>query len=159
MKRDELPAAVRLIGALRWAALATTGADGAAQASMVSYAPEPDLCAFVLHLSRLAGHTRNLLRDPRAALVIGEPDSGAGDPQTLARITLEGTAAVLAPDAPAYAPARALYLARLPDAEPRFEFADFLLFRFEVARARWVGGFARACTLSPRDLRAAAGAD
>jgi len=44
----------------RWAALATYG-DGVPLASMVAYACEPGFAGFLLHLSRLSAHTRNLL--------------------------------------------------------------------------------------------------
>ena len=67
-----------------------------------------------------------------------------------------GTTTPIASDSPPYHAARAHYLARLPAAAPLFAFPDFVLFRFEPHAARYVGGFARALTLTTNDLRAAA---
>jgi putative heme iron utilization protein len=120
---------------------------------MVAYAAEPDFGGFLLHLSLLAPHTRHLLADARASLLIYEPDDGREDVQTLARITLVGTAAPV-PEA-AQAAARELYLARLPAATPLFDFPDFSLFRLAPDEARYVGGFARAFTLTAEHLRQA----
>jgi heme iron utilization protein len=46
-------------------------------------------------------------------------------------------------------------LARLPNAEMLFTFPDFVLFRLTPSEARYIGGFARAYTLSPELLRRA----
>lgn len=137
----------RLIRAHRWAALATVG-EGGALASMVAYAALPDLSRLVLHLSRLAPHTRNLLADPRAALVISEPDDGRDDPQTLARVTISGSVTAVDNSADEYANLRTLYTARLPESLQRFEFADFSLFCFVPQDVRYVGGFGKAGNFS-----------
>lgn len=153
---DELPLIAALIRGQRQAALGTLHA-GAPYVSMVAYAPEPAFRAFLLHLSGLAPHTQHLLRDARASLLICEPDRAeVADVQTLARITLIGEASVVPKDSPAYAAGRATYLARLPAAAPLFAFADFDLFRFVPAQARYIGGFARARTLDYAQLQQAA---
>lgn len=145
----------RLVRKQRWAALATIDA-GAPLVSMVAYAPEPDLGGLYLFLSQLAAHTRNLLDEPRAALAISETDTGAGDPQTLPRVTLRGSVSVLDRESAAFAPAWTRYVERFPDAAPRVELADFLLFRFVPTDVRYVGGFARAVGLTGEELREAA---
>ena len=142
----------RLIHRQRWAALATLR-NGVAYASMVAYVPEADFSAFLLHLSRLAPHTRNLLDYPQASLVITEPDTGAGDPQTLQRVSLQGRVEPVPREAPKYAQARDHYLARLPDAEPRFGFEDFVLFRLVPELAHYVAGFGRTYTFGVERLR------
>lgn len=114
------------------------------RASMVAYAPATDLGALVLHLSRLAGHTGNLLANPAAALAVSEPDGGRGDPQILRRVSLEGYARPVQGDHVEHAALREIYLGRLPRARPRFEFPDFVLFRFVPVRGHYVGGFGRA---------------
>ena len=145
-----------LLRGQRWAALATIEDDGTPHASMVAYAASRDLDAFLMHLSRLARHTRNLLRNPAASLVISEPDRGGDDPQTLRRLTLHGHArAVPAGDA-AYRELRAAYLVHLPRAAPRFDFPDFALFRFEPSSGLYVAGFGRALSLDAAALHAAA---
>ncbi len=147
MDADNRRDLVTLLRGQRWAALASVGGDGAPLASSVAYALHPEGQGFVLHLSRLAEHTRNLLQRTQASLVIGEPDPGEGDPQTLARFSVQGEAKRLLPETPAFASARAAYVARLPDAEERFEFTDFELFLLTPVRGQFVGGFARAFRL------------
>jgi putative heme iron utilization protein len=122
---------------------------------MVAYAAEPGFGGFLLHLSRLAAHTGHLLADPSAALLICEADDGRDDVQTLARLTLAGAAAPL--DEAECAAGRERYLARLPAAAQLFELPDFALFRFVPREARYVGGFARAFSLTPEHLRRASG--
>ena len=152
MTPAELAIVASLLRDQRQAALGTLRA-GAPFVSMVAYAAEPDFGGFLLHLSLLAPHTRHLLADARASLMICEPDDGRDDVQTLARITLVGTAAPLAEAA--QAAARELYLARLPAAAPLFEFPDFTLFRLVPDEARYIGGFARAFSLTTEHLRQA----
>ena len=142
----------------RWAALATV-ADGVPQSGWVAYAPEPGLTGYLLHLSTMAAHTRALLAEPRISLAISEEDDGRADPQTLARVTLNGTvAAVEREGEEGYEAAKACYLARLPEAEPRFGFGDFALYRLSVEEARLVGGFGQAYRLGPGGLKQAADA-
>jgi len=155
MQPEELASIATLIYGQRQAQLGTLR-DSAPFVSMVAYAAEPDLRGFLLHLSQLAPHTRHLLAAPRAALLICEQDDGRDDVQTLARITLVGTATPLASDSAEYTAARERYLARLPVAAPLFEFSDFALFRFMPEEVRYVGGFARAYTLTIEHLQAAA---
>ncbi|MDH3259410.1 MAG: CREG family protein [Acidimicrobiia bacterium] len=148
-------AAARLVMAHRWAALATLGDEGPA-ASMVAYAPEPDLNSLVMLLSWLSEHTRNLVTEPRTALVISEPDPGSGDPQTLARLSVKGTAETVERTAPGFEGVWRTYLSVLPDAAPRITLGDFSLFRVVIREARYVGGFAQAGTIPPGRLSAAA---
>ena len=147
--------AARLFLTRRWAALATLEA-GAPLATMVAYAPEAHLEGVLLLLSELAQHTRNLLADPRVSLVVSDPDGGDGDPQLLPRATLIGAARSIASDTAEFAAARLLYLSHFPDAEMRFELADFHLFRLAPSAVRYVGGFARAASISPAKLSDAA---
>ncbi|GAB4295151.1 MAG: pyridoxamine 5'-phosphate oxidase family protein [Thiohalomonadaceae bacterium] len=135
---------LRLLRQRRWAALATSAADGSPMASMVAYVPGDNAGCLYLHLSQLAAHTGNLLANGKAALVIGEEDNGSGDPQELARVTLQGQAVVVARDSEEYRHARERYLERLPASAQLFDFPDFLLFRLDVDSARFVGGFAQA---------------
>ena len=152
METAERKRLARLVGGGRWAALATYGA-GAPLASMVAYAAEAGFAGLLLHLSRLSAHTRNLLASPLASIVISEPDSDrVRNPQTLARVSIQGEARPLREDAGGYAEARALYEKRFPDSSPLFEFKDFLLFRLVPREARFVAGFARAYTVSAAEM-------
>jgi hypothetical protein len=155
MDREVFEVVVGLVRDCRWAALATVG-NGLPLATQVAWDPDLDLAGGLLHLSRLAAHTRHLLADSRAALSLTMADDGREDPQTLARITLEGQALPLAREAQDWDSARERYLARFPAARQWFDFTDFTLFHFAIERARYVGGFANAHTLRADDLRQAA---
>jgi putative heme iron utilization protein len=139
----------------RIAALGTLH-DGAPFVSMVAYAPAADFAAFYIHASRLSQHTRDLLQNPQVSLMIVETDPGAGDPQTLARVSLMGMAAPLAPDAADYAAIRALYQARFPASTLTFQLGDFALYRITVTAARYVAGLGKAFSLRSERLQQAA---
>lgn len=156
MNANELAAIAALIRGQRQAALGTLDAAGTPFVSLVAYAAEPGFAGMLLHLSGLSPHTGQLIAAPRCSLLVSEPDDARDDPQTLARITLLGHAAPLPRDGDDFAAARACYLDRLPAAQLWFDFADFTLFRFVPAEARFVGGFARAYSLTAARLREAA---
>lgn len=141
----------QLLGA-RWATLASTNAKGTPLASQVAIAWDEGSSDVLMHLSTLAKHTRNVLEHPAAAISISEPDDGRDDPQTLARISLDGTVSVFDRESDAYQAAARRYLEQLPLAAPRFDFGDFNLFSFDVMSAQYVGGFARAFKISPQEL-------
>ena len=67
--------------------LATLSDDGSPWASLVTYGPLGDGSP-VLLVSTYAEHGRNLVRDQRASLVVGEDT--AGDPLDAGRVTLAG---------------------------------------------------------------------
>ena len=110
----------------------------------------------LLFLSGLSEHTRNLIAETRVALVISETDPGSGDPQTLARLSIKGTAEIIERTAPEFVSVWHTYVSRLPDAAPRLALGDFSLFRIAIRQARYVGGFARAGTIPVERLAAAA---
>jgi putative heme iron utilization protein len=154
MEAQELAQLARLIRGQRWAALGTVTRQ-TPLASMVAFAPEPDFSGFLMHLSQLSQHTRNLLAVPHASLAISEPETGAENPQTLARVSIQGDVDSLPPDAPGYSEAAETYKRRLPASVPLFDFKDFILFRLVPREARFVAEFARAYTVSAEKLREA----
>lgn len=126
-----------LIGAVRTGALATLGEGGFPFGSLVSHAVDTRGRPLLL-LSDLAEHSRNLGTDPRASLMATEV--GTGDPLALARVTVLGTVT----EVPATERDAALQTYR--DAHPGAfyaGFADFRLYRMQVASVRYVGGFGR----------------
>jgi len=155
MNLQEQQVMADLIRNQRWAALATQGPEGP-EASWVAYVPEADFSGFLLHLSTLGSHTRNLLANPRAGLAISEPERAGEDPQTLGRVMIQGLVAIIPKDSRNYLEMSRRYQEQLPGSTPRFEFGDFLLLRLTPARIRFVGGFARAYTLDDTALRSAA---
>ncbi|MFM7680119.1 MAG: pyridoxamine 5'-phosphate oxidase family protein [Roseiflexaceae bacterium] len=136
----------------RQAMLATTGDDGP-NAGMVAVVASAD-GDLLLHVSRLAAHTRQILAQPQVALLLCQPDdeSTVADVQTLPRLTIYGTAQVVPRDHPDYAPLQQVYLQRLPAATMLFEFTDFVLCRVVIDRGRFVGGFAQARNLARESL-------
>ncbi len=139
----------------RWAALATLD-EGAPLASMVAYACEPGLEGILLFVSGLSLHTRNMMTDPRVSLSVARPDHGDGDPQTLPRVSLRGRVELVDRESEGFPAAWSVYVRRFPEAEPRLGLGDFVLFRLRPDEARYVGGFARAVTLTGDELREAA---
>jgi putative heme iron utilization protein len=92
----------------------------------------------VFLISSMAMHTQNLQADPRASLLVTQPDA-SGDPLGAARITLVGNVERIAE--PDVAPARALYLARYENSKYWVDFEDFSFYRMEVVDLYYVGGF------------------
>ncbi len=143
-----------LVSGSRVASLGTLH-DGAPFVSMVLAAPDPTWSVWFLHISRLAAHTQDLLKDGRASLMLALPDAGDGDPQQLARLTLVGKATELSDGSAEEDSAKAIYLAKFPHmADLVDQLGDFSFWVVRPATARFVGGFARAFTLTPEALRA-----
>lgn len=137
----------------RSAALATalTTEDGWPYASLVTVACDIDGSPILL-LSALSDHTRNLDQDARASLLL-EDASRRANPQTGPRLTLLGR---IVPDTEPRL--RRRFLARHPGAALYADFSDFRIFRMEVERAYWVGGFGQARWLDAEAILADADA-
>lgn len=140
-----------LIRNTRIAALATLRAE-APLVSMVAFAPRDDFSVFYIHVSRLAQHTVDMQKDKHVGLLITEGDDGRGDPQTLARISIRGSAEIFLNGEPGYTPAKSLYIARFPESAPSFELADFTLWRIRPLGGRFVAGLARAFNVTAETL-------
>ena len=126
--------------------------EGRPYVSMVPFAMLPGHAHFVIHVSQLAAHTRDMLASPQVSLLVIAPPAPGVIPQELARVTIQGEAAQLARGTPGHDAAKAAYLARFPDSAQTFGFADFSLFAIAPTSIRFVGGFARATTLTPETL-------
>ena len=154
MDADALITLAHLIRTERVAALGTLR-SGAPLVSMVPYAAADDCTAFWLHLSRLAFHTQDIVKDPRVSLMIAETDTGATNPQMLARVSIQSEAIALPKSSADYESAKTLYLAKLPEAELSFGLGDFDLYRIEPRTARYVAGFGRTFNLTVKDFQEA----
>jgi hypothetical protein len=146
---DARLAAKKLLREGRSGAMATILAtimpgSGDPYCSLVNVATAPDGAPLLL-LSTLALHTKNILADPRASLMLDERKDA--DPLEGARVMLMGT---LVPTAGANA--RAAYLRRHPDAELFAGFADFSFYRMTISRAHLVAGFGRIVDLTAQDV-------
>lgn len=91
----------------------------------------------VFLISELAEHTKNLLGDPRASLLIAEP--GDGDPLARGRVTLLGRCRMLVEPGSS----REAYLASHPNAAYYADFKDFRFWRLHVESVRYIGGYGR----------------
>lgn len=138
-------AAKKLLREGRSAALASLmPQSGDPYCSLVNVATAADGAPLLL-ISRLAVHTKNLIADPRASLMIDERK--AGDPLQGARVMLMGTATPTDdPDV------RRRYLERQPEAEMFVGFADFAFYRMTLSSAHLVAGFGRIVDLKPSDI-------
>lgn len=134
---DNRAALRRVARACRKASLATLMEGGAPYASLVTVAFDHDLSPILL-LSGLSDHTRNLMADPRASLLLDGTD-GHPNPQTGPRVTLTGRAEKVEDES-----LRARFLARHPGAALYAGFGDFAIWRLAAERAHFVGGFGRA---------------
>ncbi len=150
MNEDQAQALRDLLRRQEVAALGTLH-DGEPFVSMVPYALLPPDGAVVIHVSRLATHTRDMETHPGVSLLVPGERAAGVPPQALPRATLQGQARRCEPEDPRHAAARAAYLARFPDSEPMFGFADFSLFLVEPRSVRFVGGFAQAASATARE--------
>lgn len=135
-----------LLRRARTATLATLNAgNGIPYASLVNVASSVRGWPVIL-ISTLAWHTRNLLADPRASLMVAEipPE---GDALTGPRVTIMGRFSKLAPEA-----VGRRYLARHPAAELYAGFGDFAFWRMEPEAAHAVAGFGRIETIGAAEM-------
>jgi putative heme iron utilization protein len=123
-------------------ALCTIGLNpaGTPFGSVVTYGLDPagQPCFFV---STMAEHTRNLLADPRASLLVVEETPAGADPLASGRVTLLGSVAEVT-DPAERAASRDGYLRANPAAF-YVDYGDFLCMRLGVTDIRYVGGFGR----------------
>ena len=152
MNREMTVILRQLIQSRMTAALGTLH-EGGPFVSMVPYAVGK-AGSFVLHVSRLAAHTRDMMDDPDVSLLITEPEGSGKMPQALARVTVQGRAHGLERDSEKNTEAREIYLSRFPDSAPLFEFSDFKIFIIEPVSARVIAGFGQAVTITGEELAA-----
>lgn len=127
-------------------ALATLDAETAyPYASLVTLATDAEGCPTVL-ISTLARHTKNLVADPRASLLIDGTD-GLGNPLEGARLSVQGIAEPVADDQIARR-----FVARHASAAGYVEFNDFGFWRLVPEGAHYIGGFGRILDFSPAEL-------
>jgi putative heme iron utilization protein len=116
---------------------------------MVPFALLPNASAFVIHVSQLASHTKDMVETRRVSVLVVAPDTGGTPAQALARVTIQGQAERCTESTPGYASAQEAYLSRFPQAVSTFALADFFLFAIRPHSIRFIAGFAQALTLTP----------
>ncbi len=149
---DEARALARsLIAGATTAALAFTHPDsGAPFVSRIGLGRAADGTLLTL-VSDLSLHTRALTRDPRAALLVGEPGP-KGDPLNSPRLSLAVRARFVPGDDPQRKMLREAWLAQHPKAKLYVDFADFRFLALIIEGGALNGGFGRAYKLAPEDL-------
>ena len=148
MKEASASRAAELVRGCKVAALGTLHYGGPS-VSMVPYAIIEDPFAFVVLVSALSAHTKQMLGDPKVALMIMEPETDTKRPHTLARVSMQGRAEPLSQDDRRFGAARAAYSARFPDMVGLFELGDFTLFAIAPATVRVIAGLAQAASITP----------
>jgi putative heme iron utilization protein len=133
--------------------------NGEPAVSMVPYALLPQGRGFVIHVSRLASHTADMLSNAAVGLLVIAPRAASPSAQALPRASITGKTRQCASDSPSYSQARALYLSRFPESEGMFSFSDFSLFVIEARSVRFVGGFAQARSVTAEQFASIMGAD
>lgn len=136
---DALAEAKFLLRAVRAGALATLTPSGAPFATLVNVATMPDGSPVFLS-SQLSAHTRQLERDPRMSLLLGQ--GGEGDPLSHPRLTISGIVE-RADTADKRLALRARFLARHPKSALYADFTDFSFWRVAIETAHLNGGFGR----------------
>jgi putative heme iron utilization protein len=119
---------------------------------MVPFAILPGGSGFVIHVSQLATHTKDMLLSPQVSLLVVAPPLPEIPAQALARVTIQAQAEPYADLTQGQAEAKAAYLARFPQSAQMFTFSDFSLFAILPSSIRFVGGFAQATSISPEVL-------
>ena len=143
---DGVAVAKGLLRSIRAGALGSLSlAGGFPFATLVNVATDMD-GAPILLMSGLSAHTKNLLADPRASLMVAELPA-TGDALTGARVTIMGRFAKIADEA-----LNRRYLARHPAAAFYSGFGDFAFWRLEPIRAHAVAGFGRIETMDANEV-------
>jgi hypothetical protein len=138
-----------LVESQRLGSLASLRSGGQPFASVVQYVV--DLSGWpVLFVSALAEHTKNLLRDGRACLLVATPVRQGDDPMALPRVS------VLGPCEPVpqgdVAGLRDRFVAAHPTVAAYVSFGDFAFWRLRPDEIRFVGGYGRMSWVTPDDF-------
>lgn len=116
---------------------------------MVGFAPDEEGRPLFV-FSGMSSHTQDILSDPKCSLTVASKEfKGAAD----GRVNLMGTCGRVK-DAEEIAKAKEIYLEKHPGAF-WVDFGDFFFYRMEVENIRFVGGFARAGSVTGEEYKAA----
>ena len=145
----------RLVDLITNTRIATLGTirDEDPRVSMVTFVPAQDFSAYYLYINRLAQHAVDMQKNKQVSLLIAEADDGRADPQTLARLSIRGSAEFMENGEPGYTPVKTMYIERFPASEPLFKLAEFGLWRIKPKGARFVMGLSKSFNLAPEMLQ------
>ncbi len=143
----------RLVRNRTVAALGTLDA-GDPFVSMAPYVLHGTGADFLIHVSGLSAHTRQMLEHPRVSLMVTTAEGAVAEdgtaiqPQALPRVTAQGDATRLDSNSDRYASGKSAYLERFPSARQMFELPDFSLFTISPRSVRFIAGFGKAHSLN-----------
>ena len=140
-----------LLAGARVCSLATTDEHGP-YAALAAFAVDAETGTLLVHLSDLALHKRQLIADPRVAVLIARPDDGRTEILQHPRLVLRCAAARISKMTAGHADARRTYLERHPRHAVTFGLADFDLFRLTPESGLLNAGFGRAYAVLPLDV-------
>lgn len=122
--------------------------EGYPNGSVVGFAPDEDGNPIFI-FSGMSSHTQDILNDPRCSLTVAAKGfKGAAD----GRVNLMGTVSLV--EKGKRDDMKALYLKKHPGAF-WVDFGDFNWFKMKIERVNFVGGFARAGSITPEEYREA----
>ncbi|HSO33148.1 MAG TPA: pyridoxamine 5'-phosphate oxidase family protein, partial [Labilithrix sp.] len=107
----------------------------------------------LLLISTLAEHTRNLIAQSAASVLLTEPLDAHDQPLAVGRVTILGPCTRV-PEEERSA-VRETFLAQQPSSSYYVDFKDFAFYRLEPTSLRYVGGFGRMSWVSADDYRLA----
>ena len=155
---DPLPLA-REVGAdfrvnLSTVCLGTASADGLPEASVAAALLAAD-GAFVIFVSGLAAHTRNLRENPRASVLLAEPETATTSALARRRLTFTCNAETVPRESTAHPELVTAFRAKFgPTIDVLAGLPDFQFVRLTPQRGRVVVGFGAAFEVDPRDWNA-----
>ena len=150
MKSDKFQAARQLLLQESFGVLSTISIDvpGYPFGSVTPYCVDRE-CRPIVYISTIAQHTKNILADPKVSLTIVETNHDSDDVQARGRLTVLADAK---PVVRSDADVRDRYLRHFPGAIQYDDTHDFMYFRLELIRARFIGGFGQIYWLTPEEL-------
>jgi heme iron utilization protein len=119
---------------------------------MVTFVTVEDFSSFYVHASRLAQYTMDMQKNKHISLLITENDDDRIDPQTLARISIRGSAVLMENGEPGYNLIKTLYIERFPESELLFKLEDFGLWRIKPKGGRFIVSLTKAYNITPDAL-------
>jgi heme oxygenase (biliverdin-IX-beta and delta-forming) len=111
-----------------------------------------DECRPILYISTIAQHTKNILADSRVSLTVVEPATDSDDVQARSRVTCLGRATPVQDSASDEV--RSRYIRYFPEAAAYDQTHDFLFFRLDLVRVRFIGGFGQIYWVEPDEFLA-----
>lgn len=152
MDDDSKKILIKLIEKSKIASLGTSNNDQPF-VSMVAFSINENFSELYILISQLAKHSKNIALNNNISLMICQPETEAENPQTLARISITGTAHLINKNTEEYISAKNNYLAKNSSAVMYFSLGDFQLYKMDIDKGRYVAGFARTFNLSKESLK------